>query len=230
MHLGSLLRTSVVANACGAVPHHGSQAGIRAPESRPPGTPEGRVGGSLVGLAPDYIVPANAALRGAQKPRLAGGLVLAGIKEIEEEVPGCLAVSIRAFSSFSASASCCTLSSRSRNSSSSPRARAMPRVRRPPACAVQRQRCPRRPSALLLLDRPDYTRSAFLGGCTKRRRAKLARASAAPLTPAIPRLIRFVVTQVRQALQQMAAVGAFSPYFPAAWAIRPVQICFIARL
>jgi hypothetical protein len=36
----------------------------------------------------------------------------------------------------------------------------------------------------------------------------------------------FVVTQVRQALQQTAAIGAFSPYFPAAWAIRPVQIVF----
>jgi hypothetical protein len=38
----------------------------------------------------------------------------------------------------------------------------------------------------------------------------------------------FVVTQVRQALQQTAAMGAFSPYFPAAWAIGPAQICFIA--
>jgi hypothetical protein len=27
-------------------------------------------------------------------------------------------------------------------------------------------------------------------------------------------------------LQQTAAMGACSPYFPAAWATRPVQICF----
>jgi hypothetical protein len=37
-----------------------------------------------------------------------------------------------------------------------------------------------------------------------------------------------VVTQVRQALQQTVAMGALSPYFPAAWAMRPVQICFTA--
>jgi hypothetical protein len=36
----------------------------------------------------------------------------------------------------------------------------------------------------------------------------------------------FVVTQVRQALQQMVAIGALSPYFPAACAMRPVQIVF----
>jgi hypothetical protein len=39
----------------------------------------------------------------------------------------------------------------------------------------------------------------------------------------------FVVTHVRQALQQTAAIGAFSPYFPAAWAMRPVQIVFTRR-
>jgi hypothetical protein len=37
----------------------------------------------------------------------------------------------------------------------------------------------------------------------------------------------FVVTQVRQALQQTVASGAFSPYFPAACATRPVQIVFM---
>jgi len=42
--------------------------------------------------------------------------------------------------------------------------------------------------------------------------------------------IRFVVRQVRQALQQTAAVGAFSPYFAAAWATLPVQICFTLRI
>ncbi|HEY6605273.1 MAG TPA: hypothetical protein VIZ44_02925 [Gaiellaceae bacterium] len=36
----------------------------------------------------------------------------------------------------------------------------------------------------------------------------------------------FVVTQVRQALQQTAAIGALSAYFPAAWAMGPVQIVF----
>jgi hypothetical protein len=36
----------------------------------------------------------------------------------------------------------------------------------------------------------------------------------------------FVVMHVRQALQQTAASGAFSPYFPAACAMRPVQIVF----
>jgi hypothetical protein len=35
-----------------------------------------------------------------------------------------------------------------------------------------------------------------------------------------------VVTQVRQALQQTVAIGALSPYFPAACAMRPVQIVF----
>jgi len=33
-----------------------------------------------------------------------------------------------------------------------------------------------------------------------------------------------VVTHVRQALQQTAAIGAFSPYFPAARAMRPDHI------
>jgi hypothetical protein len=39
----------------------------------------------------------------------------------------------------------------------------------------------------------------------------------------------FVVTHVRQALQQTVAIGAFSPYFPAACAMRPVQIVFTRR-
>jgi hypothetical protein len=39
-------------------------------------------------------------------------------------------------------------------------------------------------------------------------------------------LIAFVWTQVRQALQQTVAIGAWSPYFVAVWATRPVQICF----
>jgi hypothetical protein len=37
-------------------------------KSRPPGSRGEGFQGSLVGLAPDYIVPANAALRGAQTP------------------------------------------------------------------------------------------------------------------------------------------------------------------
>src|SRR3954453_8318956 len=37
-----------------------------------------------------------------------------------------------------------------------------------------------------------------------------------------------VVTQGRKALEQTVAMGARSPYFPAAWAMRPVQICFTA--
>src|SRR5437868_730800 len=37
----------------------------------------------------------------------------------------------------------------------------------------------------------------------------------------------FVVRHVRHALQQVAAIGAFSPYFPAACTTRPVQICFM---
>ena len=31
---------------------------------------------------------------------------------------------------------------------------------------------------------------------------------------------------MRQALQHVAAIGAFSPYFAAAWEIRPCQIVF----
>ncbi len=38
--------------------------------------------------------------------------------------------------------------------------------------------------------------------------------------------MKFVVTQVLQALQHTVAIGACSPYFPATWAARPVQICF----
>jgi hypothetical protein len=40
----------------------------------------------------------------------------------------------------------------------------------------------------------------------------------------------FVVTQVLHALQQTAAIGACSPYFPAACAMRPVQICFTSTV
>jgi hypothetical protein len=36
------------------------------------------------------------------------------------------------------------------------------------------------------------------------------------MNPAIARLRRFAVAHVRQALQQTVAVGAISPYFPAA--------------
>ena len=37
----------------------------------------------------------------------------------------------------------------------------------------------------------------------------------------------FVVAHVRHALQQTAAIGACSPYFPAAWIIRPCQTVFM---
>jgi SAM-dependent methyltransferase len=37
------------------------------------------------------------------------------------------------------------------------------------------------------------------------------------------------VAQVRQALQQTAAIGACSPYFPAAWTIRPCHAAFIEK-
>jgi hypothetical protein len=40
----------------------------------------------------------------------------------------------------------------------------------------------------------------------------------------------FVVTHVRQALQQTVAIGACSPYFPAARNAGPVQICFTQAL
>jgi hypothetical protein len=52
----------------------------------------------------------------------------------------------------------------------------------------------------------------------------------AAVTPATATATRFVVTQVRQALQHTAAVGAFSPYFPASCAALPAQICFTLRL
>ena len=57
--------------------------------------------------------------------------------------------------------------------------------------------------------------------------AKRAAAYQTAMTPAVASPIKFVVTQVRQALQQTAAVGALSPYFPAAWASRPAQTCFM---
>lgn len=47
------------------------------------------------------------------------------------------------------------------------------------------------------------------------------------MTPAVARPIAFVVRQVRQALQQTAAVGTVSPYFPAAWVTRLVQMGLI---
>jgi len=40
----------------------------------------------------------------------------------------------------------------------------------------------------------------------------------------------FVVRQVLHALQQTVAIGACSPYFPAARATGPVQIIFMASL
>jgi hypothetical protein len=38
-----------------------------------------------------------------------------------------------------------------------------------------------------------------------------------------------VWTQVRQTLQHTAAIGAWSPYFTAAWFIRAVQIVFTSK-
>ena len=43
----------------------------------------------------------------------------------------------------------------------------------------------------------------------------------APMTAARPSAIALVWTQVRQALQQVAAIGAWSPSFAAAWLMRP---------
>jgi hypothetical protein len=57
----------------------------------------------------------------------------------------------------------------------------------------------------------------------------LAAPAPAATTAASPRLTRFVVAQVLQALQQTAAAGAFSPYFAAACATRPVQIVLTGR-
>lgn len=59
-----------------------------------------------------------------------------------------------------------------------------------------------------------------------RRFARLATAYPAPATAAVTMPMMLVVTQVRQALQQTVAMGALSPYFPAACAMRPVQIVF----
>ena len=39
----------------------------------------------------------------------------------------------------------------------------------------------------------------------------------------------FVVTHVRHALQHAVATGACSPYFAAARAARPTQICFTVQ-
>ena len=49
-----------------------------------------------------------------------------------------------------------------------------------------------------------------------------------PAAAPMRRVRAFVVTHVRQALQQVVTIGAGSPYFPAACAIRPVQTCFMA--
>jgi hypothetical protein len=56
----------------------------------------------------------------------------------------------------------------------------------------------------------------------------MARAKNTPTAApaAVNRASAFVVTHVRHALQQTVAIGACSLYFPAAWAMRPVQICF----
>ena len=62
------------------------------------------------------------------------------------------------------------------------------------------------------------------------RLARLATATPAAVTPATATPMMFVVAQVRHALQQTAAIGACSPYFPAAWAIRPAQICFMTEM
>jgi len=62
------------------------------------------------------------------------------------------------------------------------------------------------------------------------RLASRTRPYPAPAIPVIATPRMLVVTQVRQALQQTVAMGAFSPYFPAAWAKRPVQICFMASV
>ncbi len=58
---------------------------------------------------------------------------------------------------------------------------------------------------------------------------RLRRANPATIPPAAarPRAATFVVAQVRQALQQTAAIGACSPYFPAAWASRPCSTTFM---
>jgi hypothetical protein len=48
-----------------------------------------------------------------------------------------------------------------------------------------------------------------------KRRATRAIPKPAAARPVVASASKFVVTHVRQALQQTAAVGAFSPYFPA---------------
>jgi hypothetical protein len=76
-------------------------------------------------------------------------------------------------------------------------------------------------------------RSAGEHGGSRVKRALLAtrrttrRVPAAKATsPARASPMTFVWTQVRQALQQTAAMGAWSPYFPAAWASLPVAKAF----
>ena len=63
-----------------------------------------------------------------------------------------------------------------------------------------------------------------------KRAAKRVKLSPRVATPAVARPMMFVVTQVRQALQQTVAIGACSPYFPAARIAGPVQICFTPGL
>ena len=66
VHLGSLLRRLLSQTLAESSLITGARPGFarQVPSARHP--PGGRVQGSLVGLAPGYIVPANAALRGAQ--------------------------------------------------------------------------------------------------------------------------------------------------------------------
>ena len=61
-----------------------------------------------------------------------------------------------------------------------------------------------------------------MGELRTARAKKTPTAAPAPISNAST----FVVTHVRQALQQTVAIGACSLYLPAAWAMRPVQICF----
>jgi hypothetical protein len=62
------------------------------------------------------------------------------------------------------------------------------------------------------------------------RRNTLVTHAPAPITAARPSAMRFVWTQVRQALQHVAAMGAFSPYFAAAWESLPVANVFTVAL
>jgi hypothetical protein len=63
-----------------------------------------------------------------------------------------------------------------------------------------------------------------------KRLRRLATPKLAPAIAAVRRPTMLVVTQVRQALQQTVAIGACSPYFSAASAMRPVQACLMLRV